>query len=117
MLRKLSACLVVATMLVAGAAHARDAKSAVEGEKLDNGLGSLPDFRQWKDHPGLALLVAQRVRMNGAANRVAGEKIDSGLGNMPHYEQWKHHPVLAPLANRSAPPETVPERLAAGASR
>jgi hypothetical protein len=117
MLRKLSACFVVAAMLVAGGAHARDVKHAVEGEKLDSGLGSLPDYRQWKDHPGLALLLAQRARMDVGANRVSGEKIDSGLGDLPHYDQWKNRPDLAPLAKRSVPQEAAPERLAAGAAR
>jgi hypothetical protein len=116
MLRKLSACLVVAAMLAAGAVHARDARSAVEGEKIDSGVGTLPDYRQWKHHPGLALLLAQRARLDGAANHVAGQKIDSGLGDLPHYGQWKDYPGLAPLAGRNVP-ETVPERLAAGATR
>jgi hypothetical protein len=47
---------IVATMLLA-AANASDHRFALPGEKLDSGLGALPHYSEWKDHPGLSYLV------------------------------------------------------------
>jgi len=52
----------------------------VPGEKLDSGLGELPNYREWSWYPGTSHLVR--------ANRVAGEKLDSGLGELKHYRYW-----------------------------
>lgn len=64
--------------------------------KLDNGLGDLPPYSQWKDHPQLAHLVAE--------HRVEGEKLDSGLGDLPQYREWKNHPELARFVVESGTP-------------
>jgi len=41
--------------------------------KIDNGLGTLPHYSQWRE-PWVYAMPA--------------EKIDSGLGALPHYSQW-----------------------------
>jgi hypothetical protein len=53
--------------------------SAVEGQKLDSGLGSLPHYSKWADKSGRTPMAA----------RVAGESLDNGLGALPHYSQWQ----------------------------
>jgi hypothetical protein len=48
--------IIVATMLLA-AANASDHRFALPGEKLDSGLGALPHYSEWRNHPGLSYLV------------------------------------------------------------
>lgn len=101
---QISALAAILALLVVPFAHAADqtaagAQHAVAGEKLDSGLGELPHYSQWAQHPELAAL----------AGTVPGEKLDSGLGALPHYSQWAKHPALAALAG------TVPgEKLDSG---
>ena len=49
--------IIVGTMLLA-AANASDHRFAMPGEKLDSGLGALPPYGEWKNHPELSYLVA-----------------------------------------------------------
>ena len=53
----IAGAIIVGTMLLAGA-NASDHRFAMPGEKLDSGLGALPHYTEWKDHPGLSYLVA-----------------------------------------------------------
>jgi len=48
--------IIIGTMLLAGA-NASDHRFAMAGEKLDNGLGNVPHYSEWKNHPGLSYLV------------------------------------------------------------
>jgi hypothetical protein len=80
----------VAVALAIGNANAAEDPAA----KIDNGLGELPHFNQWKEHPALA-------RFAGWRNSVGGEKLDSGLGELPPYSEWKNHPELAGFAIKS----------------
>ncbi|MBL8289267.1 MAG: hypothetical protein JNL85_14905 [Rubrivivax sp.] len=67
----------VAALGVAALAAALPA-AALEGQKLDSGLGDLPHYSQWADKSG-----------RGVVTRVPGESLDSGLGALPHYSQWQ----------------------------
>lgn len=52
--------------------------TAVAGEKIDSGLGSLPHYSRWADpRTGRAVALA-----------VPGESLDSGLGELPLYRLW-----------------------------
>ncbi|MBE0621072.1 MAG: hypothetical protein IH605_10800 [Burkholderiales bacterium] len=78
-------------------AHATNEPAAgatvqVAGEKLDTGLGQLPDYSQWSQHVQLAGLVV-------AASNVPGESLDSGLGELPNYNQWAGHPQLVSMVD------------------
>lgn len=53
----------------------------VPGEKLDNGLGQLPHYRDWSRHAEMHHLVVR-------PHRVPGEKLDNGLGELKHYRYW-----------------------------
>ena len=46
--------------------------------KIDDGLGTLPHYSQWREPWAYA---------------TPAEKVDSGLGSLPHYSQW-HEPWL-----------------------
>jgi hypothetical protein len=81
----------VAVALAIGNANAAEDPAA----KIDNGLGELPHYNQWTDHPALA-------RFAGLRNPVGGEKLDSGLGDLPPYSEWKNRPELARLVVKSA---------------
>lgn len=66
--------------------------TAVAGQKLDSGLGELPNYSQWTDPTG----------RHPMGERVLGESLDSGLGELPHYSKWldrsgrdpMHHAVV-----------------------
>jgi hypothetical protein len=47
--------VIVGTTLLA-CANASDHRFAMPGEKLDSGLGALPHYSEWKNHPELAYL-------------------------------------------------------------
>lgn len=51
--------------------------TAVAGEKIDSGLGSLPHYSRWADPRGRVV-----------ASAVPGESLDDGLGELPHYRAW-----------------------------
>lgn len=51
---------------------------ALQGQKLDSGLGELPPYSQWLDKSGRSPM----------GHRVLGESLDNGLGELPHYSQW-----------------------------
>lgn len=59
--------------------HAADTSTAVTGEKLDSGLGSLPHYSRWADKTGRVVI---RV------TAVPGESLDDGVGELPHYRLW-----------------------------
>jgi hypothetical protein len=67
-------------------------ESAVPGQKLDNDLGSLPPYSEWRLHPHLKRFVAIET------GKASGEKLDSGLGELPPYATWGQHPELKRLA-------------------
>ena len=71
---------ILAALAVAGLAGALPA-AALEGQKLDSGLGELPHYSQWTDKSGRGVAAT-------AGTRVPGESLDSGLGELPHYSQW-----------------------------
>ena len=52
--------IIVGTMLLA-AANASSHRFAMAGEKLDSGLGSLPHYSEWKNHPELSYLVTHEA--------------------------------------------------------
>jgi hypothetical protein len=52
--------IIVGTMLLA-AANASDHRFAMPGEKLDSGLGAVPHYSEWKNHPELSYLVAHEA--------------------------------------------------------
>jgi len=66
--------------VVAALGFAWSASALADGEvltpaaKIDNGLGTLPHYSQWRE-PWVYAMPA--------------EKIDSGLGSLPHYSQWR----------------------------
>jgi hypothetical protein len=98
MFRKLSILFVVLAALVA--CHEAELVR-VTGEKVDSGLGRLPNYSQWNSDPKLSRYVLTSV---------PGEKIDNGLGAMPHYSQWKDDPELSRLA--AAEGGSAPIRIA-----
>ena len=51
--------IITAAFLFAGA-YASD-QPAVPGEKVDNGLGSMPPYSEWKSHPELAHMVSPEM--------------------------------------------------------
>ncbi len=59
----------------------------VSGEKQDSGLGTLPHYRDWAQHPQTRALVDL-----ASPRQVPGEKQDSGLGELPHYRYWVKYP-------------------------
>ena len=70
--------LATVIAVVMGAAHAAPVgepgtKASVPGEKIDNGLGSLPHFSNWTETWVYA---------------VPAESVDNGLGSLPHYSLW-----------------------------
>ncbi|MFN7086256.1 MAG: hypothetical protein ACK4N4_06490 [Burkholderiales bacterium] len=85
--RKFRSAAFVAILTFAMAPLAYSGNDASAGQKLDSGLGKLPHYSQWAQHPQLAAL----------AGNVPGESLDSGLGKLPHYSQWAQHPRLASL--------------------
>jgi hypothetical protein len=75
--------LVALLALLAGPTTAADVAavtSALNGQKLDSGLGELPHYRFWADKSG----------RNVSANRFAGEKLDSGLGDIAPFSLGKN---------------------------
>jgi hypothetical protein len=62
--------------------------SAVVGEKIDSGLGSLPHYASWADKTGRVVI---RV------TAVPGESLDDGLGELPHYRLWADRSGKHPL--------------------
>jgi len=79
------ALLATVIAVVIGAGHAALADegataASVPGEKIDNGLGSLPHFSKWTETWAYAL---------------PAESIDDGLGSLPHYSQWTETWVYA----------------------
>jgi hypothetical protein len=52
--------VIVCTMLLA-CANVSDNRFAMPGEKLDSGLGALPHYSEWQNHPGLSYLVAHEA--------------------------------------------------------
>lgn len=88
------------SLLAVGAALALAAgpSRAVEGQKLDSGLGELPHYRHWVDNTGRVAVNSGTGRV--AAVAVAGEKQDSGLGELPHYRHWKDKSGRDPLGRQ-----------------
>ena len=70
--------------VISALGFALSASALADGEvptpaaRMDNGLGTLPHYSQWRE-PWVYAAPA--------------EKIDSGLGSLPHYSQW-HEPWL-----------------------
>lgn len=80
-------------LLVTLAAIALSAQAAaIEGEKLDSGLGELPPYSQWLDKSGREPLSA----------RVAGESLDDGLGELPPYSMWLDKTGRDPMRRAAA---------------
>jgi hypothetical protein len=77
----------------AGVLAASAAETRIQGEKLDSGLGELPHYREWAQHPHLRSMTAM-------VNHVPGEKLDSGLGDMPPYREWARVRTLQRSAAR-----------------
>lgn len=77
---------VASLLLSVGTLH------AMEGQKLDSGLGELPHYSQWADRTG-RLLVAVVV---------PGESLDDSLGDLPPYRLWKDPTGRDPLGTRAA---------------
>lgn len=77
--------LVYVSMIAATAAS----PVHVSGEKVDSGLGELPEYSLWADPTGKAPLQA------------SGEKVDSGLGELPHYSLWADPSGKAPMQTPS----------------
>lgn len=65
----------------------------VTGEKLDNGLGRLPHYREW--HYGWS---TNRKNAQPRLNPVAGEKLDSGLGELQPHSVHVEVPATATIA-------------------
>jgi hypothetical protein len=85
--RKLACALSAFAMSVAfGAAHAQD-EASTPAQKIDSGLGDLPQYSQWVDKTG----------RNPMGTRVLGESLDSGLGELPHYSKWVDKTGRIPL--------------------
>ena len=82
--------VAIAIALAFGSANASEDPAA----KVDNGLGDLPPYSQWKHHPELARFVVR--------DPLPGQKLDSGLGELPQYSEWKNHPELARLVVKPA---------------
>jgi hypothetical protein len=72
--RVLGTAAVFGIVLIAHAGAGND----VSGQKLDNGLGSLPHYSKWLDKSG----------RDPMGHRVLGESLDDGLGELPHYSKW-----------------------------
>jgi hypothetical protein len=98
--------LAAAVLLAFGSAHAADEPAA----KIDNGLGELPPYREWKHHPELARFAGADRQAAVAVHRVPGEKLDSGLGALPDYSEWKNHPVLSRFVVDTASPVALNSR-------
>lgn len=90
--------VAVAALLAIGGVNA----SEVPAAKIDSGLGDLPPYGEWKNHPELSRLVERDRSAAVVSHRVSGEKLDSGLGELPPYREWKHHPELARLVDDTA---------------
>jgi hypothetical protein len=71
---------LLAGSLIGGQVVAADASAAVNGQKIDSGLGELPHYRFWTDKSG----------KNPTSARIAGEKLDSGLGDIVPYSLGKN---------------------------
>ncbi len=73
-------CLALVAGLTLGLATSALAEDVVPtpAAKIDNGLGNLPHYSEWRD---LWLYATP------------AESIDSGLGTLPHYSEW-HAPWL-----------------------
>jgi hypothetical protein len=67
--RKFLATLVAVVGFACAAALAVDGKDAMAIENLDPSMQTVPTYSQWKDHPGLALVAAQRERWQQTAER------------------------------------------------
>jgi len=65
--RKFLAVALAAVGFVAVASLAVEGKYALAAETLDPTMQQVPPYSQWKDHPGLALVAAQRERMQQTA--------------------------------------------------
>ncbi len=90
--RTLIASLMLAVPLASTLAQADAPSTVIAGQDLDNGLGSLPPYREWHRHAQLKRLVISDV------HALTGEKIDSGLGDLPPYARWGHYPELRRFA-------------------
>ncbi|MDB5903545.1 MAG: hypothetical protein JWM26_2423 [Betaproteobacteria bacterium] len=78
MTRSSKAAAVIALAALSAAATGFDAlqqpssATVVSGQKLDSGLGELPQYALWAQHPATRSVTA-------IVNHVPGEKLDSGL--------------------------------------
>ena len=98
------ALLATVIAVVMGAAHAapvgeRATTASVPGEKIDNGLGSVPHFSKWTEtwvyavpaesiDNGLGSLPHFSTWTETWVYAVPAESIDSGLGSLPHFSVW-----------------------------
>lgn len=72
--------MIAAVALLSGLpVLAAEPSSAVVGEKIDSGLGSLPHYSRWADRTGSVVI---RV------TAVPGESLDDGVGELPPYRLW-----------------------------
>ena len=81
------AALGAALVLNVGSAHADAPRAhAVQGEKIDSGLGDMPRY-----------------------GTVVGQKVDSGLGDLPHYRHWTDKTGRSPMqAQKQCQPPASP---------
>jgi len=80
--------MIAAVALLSGLPVLAAEPSAVVGEKIDSGLGSLPHYSRWADRSGRVVI---RV------TAVPGESLDDGLGELPHYRQWADRSGKRPM--------------------
>ena len=90
--------VTVAVALAIGCASASEDPAA----KIDNGLGDLPPYSEWKHHPELERFDHPDRGAQAVRHPVRGEKLDSGLGDLPRYSEWKSHPELSRLVVKPA---------------
>jgi hypothetical protein len=97
-LRIIHSVAIAAAMSICLPCAAQEIKSQgqphrVAGEKLDNGLGRLPHYREW--HYGWN---TNRKNAQLRLNPVVGEKLDSGLGELQPHRVHVDVPATATIA-------------------
>ena len=80
----------LALSLTAGSALSGP-ETAVQGQKIDSGLGELSHYSSWSDRSG-------RIPLG---QRVLGESLDDGLGELPHYSKWLDRSGRDPLGRQA----------------
>ncbi len=92
---KLTAALLAAAFLAPlSVAHAFDL-DATPAAKIDNGLGDLPNAREWRE-PFLYMQPAEKRAADpgiasdeAALHPTPAARADNGLGALPGYSEWK----------------------------